>query len=271
MFMLFLLTGMVSFSFAATPDWAACNYAYNITYYDSPSSAGTINGYSNGQTQQIQHNRVPCQDYELYSSAQASPSSGYAFSSWSSSSISLSSTSANPAGFSMGPGSGSITANYVLLPDILNLWSYNSNSSSGSSGSAPPSVMNNTDLSSASGFSTSEQCGVMNVFNDPYCLWVSSGGKINGNSYVSLMFIDNSSAAYPNYPHGNTTVTMTLELFNNNYANVTAMSVNFVPASGTPINLGNSFVENYGTHVWSAVVDLAGYVGHDAQASYLSQ
>ena len=131
--------------------------------------------------------------------------------------------------------------------------------------------MNNTDLSSASGFSTSEQCGVMNVFNDPYCLWVSSGGKINGNSYVSLMFIDNSSAAYPNYPHGNTTVTMTLELFNNNYANVTAMSVNFVPASGTPINLGNSFVENYGTHVWSAVVDLAGYVGHDAQASYLSQ
>ena len=120
--MLFLLSGMSSFSFATSPDWAACNYAYNITYYDSPSNAGTINGYSNGQTQQIQHNRVPCQDYELYSSAQATPLSGYLFSSWSSSSsITLSSTSANPTDFSMGPGSGSITANYVPVPDLMNV------------------------------------------------------------------------------------------------------------------------------------------------------
>ncbi len=86
-----------------------------------------------------------------------------------------------------------------------------------------------------------------------------------------VMIVDDSSASNPSYPSGNTTVTMTVELGNNNNANVTVMSVNFVPASGGPINLGNSFVENYGTHVWSAVLDLGGFVGHDAQASYLSQ
>ncbi len=164
-----------------------------------------------------------------------------------------------------------ITANYVLLPDILGLLTYSSSGSSGSSGSAPPSVTNNTNPSTASGFSTSEQCGVMghNAFSDPYCLWVSSGGKINGNNYVSLMLIDDSSASNPSYPYGNTTVTMTVELGNNNNANVTAMSVNFMPASGSPVNLGNSFQENYGAHLNSSVLDLSGYVSEEGQAGYL--
>ncbi len=271
--MLLVLVGASSVSFAASPDYWPCNYTYYITYYDSPSNAGTINGYSNGQTQTIQRNNVPCGNSAYYGSGQASPSNGYLFSSWTST-ASLSSTTANPTSFIMGPGSVSITAHYVPLPDILGLLSYSCSGCSSSSGSTPSSTTNNSSPSTSSGFSFSSTCGVINnnKFKDPYCLWVGTG-RINGKNYVSLLFEDDSSACCDvspwNYPSGNTTVSMTLQLVDSTHAIPTGMSTNFVPASGSPVNLGNSFQENYGTHLWSSVNELAGYESADAQAGYL--
>src|SRR5487761_42290 len=248
MFMLFLLTGMVSFSFAATPDWAACNYAYNITYYDSPSNAGTINGYSNGQTQQIQHNRVPCQDYELYSSAQATPLSGYLFSSWSSSSsISLSSTSANPTGFKMGPGSGSITANYVAKPDFMN--EYLSKSSNGSYQTLSPPTTNQVDKAlSESGFQNSTY-----YTYSPYSITKISKGTYNNTNVVDIYYIQDNGTYSGDSFTGNVTVGLSLVQNESDPSSyyLGAVSSNFAPLTGNGINGGDLPSVDFSTTVYN--------------------
>ncbi|MGI0079301.1 MAG: InlB B-repeat-containing protein [Nitrososphaerales archaeon] len=251
-----VLLGGSSVSFAS-PDFIPCNYTYHITYYDSPNG-GTINGYSNGQTQTIQRNNIPCGNSGYSGSATASPSAGYGFSSWASSSaISLSSKSANPTSFSMGPGSGSITANYVPLPDILGVLSY-SCSGCGSSNKPSPSS-EATSSSSASGFSQSKYCGVEGGVSDPYCIWVATG-RYDGSNYAHLLLIDNTSTTTDGspyrYPNGNTTVQMTLQFVSSTSVAITGMSVVFASAKGNSINIGNAFEETYTDQLGAALVDM---------------
>ena len=87
-------------------------------------------------------------------------------SSWSSSSsISLSSSTVNPTDFSMGPGSGSITANYITAPDIMSNSIYSSSGGSPSSGTVPSPTQNIQPLSNCSALSR------YSTSNDQYADW----------------------------------------------------------------------------------------------------
>ncbi len=85
-------------------------------YYTNPTSAGNINGYTNGQSQTFTYNNVPCQDNTFQYQMNAHPGSN-AFSMWSASGGTLSSTVDNGTILTVktsGSSGVSITANFVM-------------------------------------------------------------------------------------------------------------------------------------------------------------
>jgi hypothetical protein len=152
------------------------------------------------------------------------------------------------------------------IPQILNTITYTSSDGSGSNSSPLSSLSNATNPSSGSGFTTSASCGSSSLpwGSDPYCLWVANG-TIDGQRYVSLLFVDNvslccDSSTVLDYPNGNISISMTLQISGTD-ANVTAMSVNFIPASGNAVNVGDTFIENYGEELFYSLEDLSYNVG----------
>ena len=274
-FMLLVVGGSrVSF---ASSDYQPCNYTYHITYYDSPSSAGTINGYSNGQTQTVQRNNVPCGNSSYGDSAQASPSSGYLFSSWSSSSsISLSSTTVNPTDFSMGPGSGSITANYVIAPAFGNEYIYSSSGGSPSSGTIPSPTQYTQPLSNCSArwqyYTNSDQYVDWTQYSSAaICQGVIKEGATYINTvvmnYTGYVFNNGTLGPEPWYA-GN--VSMALVLMHNDSditdpSFVAAGVLNIDPVNGNKTNYGDLFFANYQTSLYKALIDMYTDISDEGQ------
>jgi hypothetical protein len=93
-----------------------CNYSITIYYYTNPSNVGNINGFVNGQSQTFKYNHYICGNYKFYFSEFVHPE-GNAFSIWSSSGGSLSSTVDNGTTLTVtsgGSSTASITANFVM-------------------------------------------------------------------------------------------------------------------------------------------------------------
>lgn len=250
--MLFLLAGSSSFSFAETPNYIPCDYTFTIHFYTNPSNGGTIDGYSNGQSVTYRYDPIPCSENRMTFSMQASPNSGFEFSSWSTG------TTSNPTSLTVSAdSSASITDNFVPLPDILGLLSYScSPPCGGSSGNSPPSTVTNSGP--VSGFSQSKYCGVA-AADDPYCIWITTD-SYNGNNYAHLVLIDNTSAITDGnpyyYPNGNTTVNLTLQLVSTTSVYVTGMGVDFITAKGNPINIGDAFELTYSDTLGAELVNL---------------
>lgn len=113
-----MLASAVHTSFADTPDYIPCNYTVTINYYTNPSSMGNINGYTNGQSQQFVYNNLPCQDNVFQYQEYAHHPQGHAFSLWSASGGTLSSTVDNGTFLTVtvlgSSKTASITANFVM-------------------------------------------------------------------------------------------------------------------------------------------------------------
>jgi hypothetical protein len=105
----------------AGPNYIPCNYYTTVYYMDTPSNGGTINTFTNGQSQYRQYNNVPCQDNKFGYQEQATPTPGYAFGNWTVSGGTLSSTTANPTYLTMSADATAyIRAHYAYSPYYSN-------------------------------------------------------------------------------------------------------------------------------------------------------
>jgi hypothetical protein len=93
-----------------------CNYSITIYYYTNPSNVGNINGFTNGQSQTFKYNHYICGNYKFQFSEYVHPE-GNAFSLWSASGGTLSSTVDNGTTLTVtsgGSSTASITANFIM-------------------------------------------------------------------------------------------------------------------------------------------------------------
>ncbi len=172
-----------------------------------------------------------------------------------------------------------LTANYASLPSMLGTYNYSSASTGSSkfSNSDPPTILNNTNPATLSGFSVYHDCNqvkdTVDFFTNhyPYCVWISSG-TINTLHYYHILWEENSSSAvFPcsnYYPcvKGNTSVSITLQ--NNGTAGyVTAMSVDLINSSSN-VNLANTFVDNYEALLYQSINDLGNQLMNVATGNY---
>lgn len=90
-------------------------------------------------------------------------------------------------------------------------------------------------------------------------MWFGTG-TLNGYNYAYILLIDNTSShtdgGLYNFPTGNTTVQMTLQLGSSSSAIVTALSVLFAPSHGSVANIGDAYQETYSSQLGTAFVNL---------------
>jgi hypothetical protein len=255
---LILMSGLatISFGFAHSPNYPPCNYTYTITYYDSPSNAGTISAggstYSSGQDQIVQENNVPCSDNHYSEGAQANPSSGYVFYYWSKSGMSLTSNSTNPTDFTMSPGYASITANYDFMGQLYEQWTQ-AKSGNNPSSSSPNALPN-------SGGSNSPPCNLLNgnkFSGSNWWLYVCTG-KESGLNAVEMAFSQDGGNGWS----GN--VTIAIQLLNNASKTsnwVGTISLNYESSSGSIIHMGDEWLQNYTTSLSNQLNNLQNNIG----------
>jgi hypothetical protein len=220
-----------------------CDYTTTVDYYTNPTSVGTINGYSNGGSQTHYYNNYNCNDDQFQYYAKADPSLGYAFSYWSVSGGTMSSTSSDPAYLTMSADTtADLTANFVPLPDIMNTFYCDS----GGCTTDPPPGYNTTKVTTFSGTPT-ETCGTMGGYSltVPFCM-LQFSATVNGTSYEALLWAENMTNCQCSQANGNSTISIGLAETSGGDWNVTASAADFVYNNGTVANLGDNFYLGWG-------------------------
>ena len=132
-------------------------------------------------------------------------------------------------------GSTSLTANYVLLPDIMHTLDCTSNTTCTTT--LPPGYVP-TSSDTLSG-SVSEVCGTTSPPSMPFCAFAYST-KIGSVNYDAFEWMENTTSCYCGEAPGNVSIWMTLAV-GSPTSNVTAAGADFIFSNGTAINLGDSF------------------------------
>lgn len=168
----------------------------------------------------------------------------------------------------MGPGSGSITANFVATTQVLGGFNYTSNPALGGQSNyyniTTPGSYTNSPLSA---LNTTLYPTTGTYAGYPFEV-ITATTSTNNTKYVFLYWTVNMTSNNPSYP-GNVSVDLTMEPDPSNSADaiVVSSTVYFVPANGQPVlsPQAETYETSFGDLLYSSLSALASEISQQAQ------